>query len=196
MDKKKLGNILNLVIAAFAILSAIFSLVNCIKTLTSLGDNGVKANIWLVIAAILMLALTVGLALFGVKLLLPFLKGEEDSNSTTFILLTYFGYEVIINFLNMCFWTFKSTSCWLMVVFGLIGLVLIVVNMFGSVEDLIEKVLNICVLVAAFLCTIFGLVYGSGITIALYIFLMFMVLAMVLYVSTFMALDNQKQMNN
>lgn len=193
MDKKKLGNILNLVIAAFAILSAIFSLVNCIKTLTSLGDNGVKANIWLVIAAILMLALTVGLALFGVKLLLPFLKGEEDSNSTTFILLTYFGYEVIINFLNMCFWTFKSTSCWLMVVFGLIGLVLIVVNMFGSVEDLIEKVLNICVLVAAFLCTIFGLVYGSGITIALYIFLMFMVLAMVLYVITFMALDNQKE---
>ena len=193
MDKKKINNIFYLVIALFAILTAIFTFVEAIKSFSAMGDYGnssLKYNSFFIIQAIILLAVTVSICLFSVKSILPILKNNETVDNSSLIIMSYALYEVLINIIAQCYFGFNNTARILLVIFGVITFVCLIVERVGKLEKNYNLVLHYSSLVALFVIIILGFVYTSGIYVVKYVFLLLTLLAIAAQLVCNYVLDN------
>ena len=196
MNKKTLTYI-SLVVGCLACLVGIFYVVETIMELTSFSSMyESKHNIYIAVIGILFAVAAVGFILCAIKLLLPFIKKEESKGSDVVLpMLVYFAYETIINFVAMCFYGFNNSKCWVMVIFGAVGLVITILAALNKFDAKIKNVILLVAGVLGFTLAIIGLVNAGGVSIATYIFTMLLFIAICAFYLVALLIDNEKSSN-
>ena len=191
MNKKSL-NYFNLVIGTLACVSALFFIIQSILSLTSINGNyEAKANVFLVVAALLLLLAAAGFGFAAVLLIRGFVDKKECSDKLTVFACVYFLFEVLANIINMSFITFNNAPAWVVTIISLIGLVLVNLKFFKKFDKKTELIIDLIAATLGFVLTIVVLVYTTnGVAIAREIFIMLMFITLIAaYICTFVV-DN------
>ena len=173
MEKSRLVKLIDLIGGGLAIICAIFYLVIAITNICNLSTD-TKFNVFVIIVFILQVALIIGLTLFGIKAMIPFIKNKDRDHSLSLAISSFLTFETIYTLLRMCFYGF-NTIFLMIFIFSVIALVVGTLGIFFNFEKTVKLVLNGGSFLLSIVTVIILLCYSSGISLATGIFLLFMV---------------------
>jgi len=192
MNKKSLNDF-NLLIGALACVSALLFIIESILTLTHISGNfDAKTNVYLIIAAVVLLLAAAGFGFAALLLIRGFVDKKECSNKLTVFACVYFLFEVIGNFINMSSTdNIRNAPAWVVIIISLIGLVLFNLKFIKKFDKKTELIVDSIAAALGFVLTIVVLVYiGSSFAGAREIIIMLMFISLiVVYVCEFV-IDN------
>lgn len=190
--KDKVLKITQLAIGCIAAVVAVFYLVVSILNLTDLsGDNSAKGNIYIVIAALIGLlgvACFVFVSLFTIK---GYIKDFVAKKWAIYGLIGMLAIEVLSTFIGMCFWGFGSAMGWIVTVFGIGGIVVLVLTLTNKFDEMVVTVLELVGCAISFVISIMLLANAGNIGIALDLFLMFFSMAVGVYLVLELIFDQE-----
>lgn len=196
MNKKNLS-VVSLVVGCLSAIVGIFYIVQTIQQITNYNfDNSAKANFYIIFSSVLFLLAAVGFGFGAIFLIKKFLNKNDEGALVSCPMLVYFLYEALINFVTMCFFTFNSGKAWVMVILGLIGAILALVSLFGSVDSKIKIYILICTSILGFALSIVGLSYAGGVSVATYVFTMLLFIAIAAYYILICVMQEQGNTNS
>ena len=189
---KKTVSIVSLVSGVLTAVVALFYLISGIINLTNFSsNNGAKANSYIAISAVIILAVAALLGLFSYFIIKKYTSNSECGSVMAFPSLVYFCYAVISIFIGMIFWGFDNARGWVLIVLSVAGAVLLILSLVGSLDNLVKNVLALIAIGIGFVMSIISLTNTDGIGVALNIFLMFMFIAYFLYYLFNMLVNDQ-----
>ena len=190
--KDKALKITQLVIGCIAAVVAVFYLVVSIMNLTNLsGNNEAKLNVYIVISALIgLLGVTcfVFVSLFTIK---GYIKDFVAKKWAIYGLIGMLCVEVVSTFIGMCFWGFDSALGWIVTVFGIGGVVVLLLSQTGKFDEMVVTVLELVGSAIAFVISIMLLANAGNIVIALDLFLMFFSMAVGVYLLLELIFDQE-----
>ena len=190
--KDKALKITQLVIGCIAAVVAVFYLVVSILNLTSLsGDNTATGNVYIVITSLIGLlgvACFVFVSLFTIK---GYIKDFVAKKWAIYGLIGMLCVEVLSTFIGMCFWGFGSALGWIVTVFGIGGIVVLVLTLTGKYDEMVVTVLELVGCAISFVISIMLLANARNVGIALDLFLMFFSMAVGVYLILELIFDQE-----
>lgn len=188
--KETVLKVFTFAIGCVAALVCIFYFVSGIICLTNLGDADGKWIVYLILIALLDLAAAAGMGYGAFVIVKGFLASEDKKNVSKFLMLVAFCECVLGNLIFICFGGYESGWAWALLVLAAIGLVAILLAMFANFNDKVKFFLHAGAAAWGFVLSIVLLANAGGISIALYVFMMFMFLGILGYSITELVFDN------
>ena len=173
MNKKTL-NVVSLIAGCMAAAVALFYVINTIICLTKFSSElGAKYNILIAIYAVLFLAASALLAIVGVFIIKDFVdKKEEKPSRLIYAGFIFFALTALLNLVSVCFNNGGSAMNWVMLVFGVAGMVLALLIEMAKFEGNMKSIFAMVLAGLGFVLVIVQLAGGAdtlGVFTALFI---------------------------
>ena len=177
MNKKTL-NVVSLIAGCMAAAVALFYVINTIIFLTKFSSElGAKYNILIAIYAVLFLAASALLAIVGVFIIKDFVdKKEEKPSRLIYAGFIFFALTALLNLVSVCFNNGGSAMNWVMLVFGVAGMVLALLIEMAKFEGNMKSIFAMVLAGLGFVLVIVQLSGGAdtlGVFTALFIMALF-----------------------
>ena len=177
MNKKTL-NVVSLIAGCMAAAVALFYVINTIICLTKFSSElGAKYNILIAIYAVLFLAASALLAIVGVFIIKDFVdKKEEKPSRLIYAGFIFFALTALLNLVSVCFNNGGSAMNWVMLVFGVAGMVLALLIEMAKFEGNMKSIFAMVLAGLGFVLVIVQLTGGAdtlGVFTALFIMALF-----------------------
>lgn len=177
MNKKTL-NVVSLIAGCMAAAVALFYVINTIICLTKFSSElGAKYNILIAIYAVLFLAASALLAIVGVFIIKDFVdKKEEKPSRLIYAGFIFFALTALLNLVSVCFNNGGSAMNWVMLVFGVAGMVLALLIEMAKFEGNMKSIFAMVLAGLGFVLVIVQLAGGAdtlGVFTALFIMALF-----------------------
>ena len=177
MNKKTL-NVVSLIAGCAAAAVALFYVINTIIFLTKFSSElGAKYNVLIAIYAVLFLAASALLAIVGVFIIKDFVnKKEEKPSRLIYAGFIFFAFTALINLVSVCFNNGGAAINWVMLVFGVAGMVIALLIEMAKFEGNIKSILAMVLAGLGFVLVIVQLAGGAdtlGVFTALFLMALF-----------------------